>query len=265
MQFERRGARTILARSRFSLPLQAMAPLTLEDGTAYLMLLNPTGGVLGGDHLVTEILQQAGTRVCLTTPSATRIYRTDKRPAILETTIRLGERASLEYLPDHVIPHVRSALRQSLRVEMAAGSRAIVLDSMASGRVAHGERWSFSEMDSRIAVFLCGKPVFLNRTRIVPASRNPREIGLMEEFDYMACVGLFADGFENWLPVVAAMHAELERAQQICGGVSLLARGGCVVRFLARSASDMTAMNRKLWDAGRELVLRAAAFDHRKY
>ena len=29
------------------------------------MLLNPTGGVLGGDHLVTEIIQEPDTHVCL--------------------------------------------------------------------------------------------------------------------------------------------------------------------------------------------------------
>ena len=120
-------------------------------------------------------------------------------------------------------------------------------------------------MDSLMEVFLCGKPAFLNRTRIVPATRNPRETGMMEEYDYMTCLGLFADRFENWLPMASAMSAELERAPHICGGVSLLSRGGCVVRFLARSASDMTSMNRKLWDAARELVVQAAAFDHRKY
>ena len=265
LEFELRGARTILGKSRFTLPLQALTPLTLDDGTAYLMLLNPTGGVLGGDHLVTEIIQEAGTHVSLTTPSATRIYRTSERPAILETTIQLGEGAALEYLPDHVIPHVRSALRQSLRLEMSPGSRAVVLDSMASGRVAHGERGSFTEMDSRTEVFQCGKPAFLNRTRIVPALRNPRAAGLMEEYDYMVCMGLFADGFANWLPVAAAMNAELERVPQVCGGVSLLSRGGCVVRVLARSAPDMTSLNKKLWDAARELVLQAPAFDHRKY
>src|SRR6202051_3320392 len=149
LRFARRGAHTILAQSRFSLPLQALTPLTLSDGASYLMLLNPTGGVLGGDHLITEIVQEAETHVCLTTPSATRIYRTAEKPAILETLIHLEEGATLEYFPDHVIPHTGSALRQSLRIDMARGSRAIILDSMASGRVAHGERWSFSVMDLR--------------------------------------------------------------------------------------------------------------------
>src|SRR6202166_2036160 len=139
LRFARNGASTILAQSRFSLPLQALTPLTLADGASYLMLLNPTGGVLGGDHLVTQIVQEAGTHVCLTTPSATRIYRTAQKPAILETVIHVGEGATLEYLPDHVIPHTGSALRQSLRVEMGRGSRAIILDSFAAGRVARDE------------------------------------------------------------------------------------------------------------------------------
>src|ERR1700722_5749944 len=57
LRFARRGPNTILAQSRFSLPLQTLTPLTLANGAAYLMLLNPTGGVLGGDNLVTEIVQ----------------------------------------------------------------------------------------------------------------------------------------------------------------------------------------------------------------
>ena len=225
LRFARSGASTILAQSRFSLPLQALTPLTLADGASYLMLLNPTGGVLGGDHLVTEIVQEAGTHVCLTTPSATRIYRTAEKPAILETVIRLGEGATLEYFPDHVIPHAGSALRQSLRIEMARGSRAIILDSMASGRVAHGERWSFTEMDSRTEVYACGRPAYINRTRIVPATKRPDQLGWMEEFDYMSCMGLFADGFTRWKEVSAAMNEELKSVPQCSRRSQLCFRG----------------------------------------
>jgi urease accessory protein len=268
LQFERRGRSTVLAQSRFTLPLQALTPFEMADGTSYLMLLNPTGGVLGGDHLVTEIIQESGTHVCLTTPSATRIYRTSQQSAVLETVIKLGDGATLEYLPDHVIPHIGSALRQSLRVEMGCGSRAIVLDSLASGRVAHGERWSFTELDSQTEVFSRGKPEFLNRTKIEPAGpRHLRQIAWMKtkNFDYLTSMGVFADGFENWQRVVAAMNAELDSMPQVLGGVSLLSHGSCVIRYMARSASEMIQMNKKLWDAARELVVRLPRFDHRKY
>ncbi len=265
LRFARSGASTILAQSRFSLPLQALTPLTLEDGASYLMLLNPTGGVLGGDHLVTEIVQETETHICLTTPSATRIYRTKEKPAILETVIHVDEGATLEYFPDHIIPHVGSALRQSTRVEMARGSRAIIFDSMASGRVAHGERWSFTEMDSRTEVYACGRPAYIHRTRIVPATKRPDRLGMMEEFDYLSCMGLFADGFTRWKEVSATLNEELKSVPNIRGGSSLLSRGGCVVRFLARSASDMTLANKKLWDAARGQIAGLPPFEHRKY
>jgi urease accessory protein len=265
LQFERHGQSTILSQSRFTLPLQALTPLELEDGSAYLMLLNPTGGVLGGDHLVTGIAQGKETHVCLTTPSATRIYRTAEKPAVLETVIQLGEGATLEYLPDHVIPHAGSTLRQSLRVKMARGSRAILLDSLAAGRVARGERWNFSEVDSRTEVVMCGKAAFLNRTKINAAAQRPEHLGLMEEFSYMACLSLFADGLEDWPRIAAALSAELESVSQVKGGVSLLSRGGCVVRYLTNSASDLTRTSRKLWDAARVLVVRLPPLDLRKY
>ena len=263
--FARSGSKTILAQSRFSLPLQILTPLALPDGSCYLMLLNPTGGVLGGDRLLTEIVQEAGTHVCLTTPSATRIYRTSEKPAILETVIQLGEGATLEYFPDHVIPHARSALHQSLRIEMARGSRAIILDSMASGRVAHGERWAFSEIDSRTEVYASGKVAYLNRTKIVPETRRPSQLGLMEEYDYMSCLGLFAEEFPNWKEVCAALNEELKSMSNVRGGATILARGGCAVRFLSSSAPDMTQANKTLWDAAREQVMRLPPFDHRKY
>ena len=265
LRFARSGASTILAQSRFSLPLQALTPLPLADGASYLMLLNPTGGVLGGDHLITDIVQEAGTHVCLTTPSATRIYRTAEKPAILETVIHLDEGATLEYFPDHVIPHAGSALRQSLRIEMARGSRAILLDSMACGRVAHGERWVFTEIDSRTEVYASGRPAFINRSRIVPASNRPDRLGWMEEFDYMSSMGLFGDGFTRWPQVAAALNVELNSVPEVRGGATLLSRGGCVVRFLARSASEMTAASKKLWDAARGQFAGLPPFDHRKY
>jgi urease accessory protein len=265
LQFERRGRDTILGQSRFTLPLQALTPLTLEDGTAYLMLLNPTGGVLGGDHLVTEIVQKAETHVCLTTPSATRIYRTAEKPAILETVIHVGEGSTLEYLPDHVIPHAGSALRQSLRIEMGRASRAIVLDSFAAGRIARGERWTFSQIDSRTEVIERDKPAFLNRTFLHPAALEPERLGLMEQFNYMASLSLFADGFRDWTRVAAALNSELEKVPQVKAGVSLLSRGGCTVRYLARSASDMTRTNKSLWEVARESVLELPRFHHRKY
>ncbi len=265
LRFERRDNRTVLVQSRFKLPLQVLAPARLGDGTLYLMLLNPTGGLVGDDHLLTRIVQGSGTGVCITTSSATRVYRAASHPAILETSIQVGEGASLEYLPDHVIPHAGSELRQSLRVEMARESRAILWDALAAGRVARDERWNFRSFESYTEVLLCDRPLFVNRTRIKPLYHPPERLGLMEGFSYVASLAVLADGFTEWEGLMASIEAQLTGMPQIRGGVSLLGDSGCLVRLFTHSAADLTLAQARLWAQARELVLGLAPSNLRKY
>ena len=110
-----------------------------------------------------------------------------------------------------------------------------------------------------------GRPAYINRTKIIPATNRPDRLGWMEEFDYLSCMAIFAEGFTRWPQVAAAINEELNRLPNVRGGASLVSRGGCVARFLARSASDMTLANKTLWDAARELLLHLSPLDHRKY
>lgn len=247
------------------MPLQALAAINLEGGAAYLTLLNPTGGLLGGDRLLTQVYQSPETHVFLTTPSSARVYRAAKDSAMVETAIRLGEGATLEYLPDHVIPHAGAALRQYLRVEMAPGSRAILTDGFAAGRIACGEAWSFARIDSRIDIFCNGDPVYVNRSLIEPARRRPQRVGEMQRFEYAGSLVALADAFSGWDGVARAMNGVLAGFGGVLGGVSLLARGGCVARFLARSAFELTQATVDLWRVARELVMQLPSFDLRKY
>ena len=99
--------------------------------------------------------------------------------------LRLATGATLEYLPDHVVPHAGSMLRQTLRIEMQPGSRGIFLDAFAAGRVAQNEHWRFRQFDSRTEVTLRGKLIYLSRTKIRGAAQPtagalaPEEIPLV--------------------------------------------------------------------------------------
>ncbi|MBI2154027.1 MAG: urease accessory protein UreD [Candidatus Rokubacteria bacterium] len=265
LAFEHRGGATVLAERRFTLPLQVLEPIPLEPGgSVCLMLLNPTGGVLGGDRLETQITLGPGAHVCLTTPSATRVYRALGAPAVQQTTIRLGAGAVVEYVPDHVIPHPGAAFHQSVTVEMGPGSRAIVSDALAVGRLARGERWVFRELVSRITVTSGGRPLFLDRISLDPSRRVPEGLGGMERVGYLASIALLADGFAGWEDVIPALEARLAEWPSIRGGVSPTARGGCLVRFLAPSAQDLTEATQGLWTVARQLLLGLPALDLRK-
>ena len=70
------NGRTHLSRQYFKLPLQIMMPhYQEEDGTAFVYFLNPGGGVLQHDRLLTEVTVEDGADVFITTPSSSSMAR----------------------------------------------------------------------------------------------------------------------------------------------------------------------------------------------
>lgn len=270
LAFERRGARTVLTERLFTLPLQALEPIALdEDGSLALMLLNPTGGLVGGDHLKTELTLGAGAHVCLTTPSAAKVYRTLGPPAVQETAVSLGSGAVMEYLPDHVIPHPGAALRQSLTVELSPESLALLVDSFAFGRMARGERWRFREIDSRMLVCADGVPCLSDRMRLNPNIRMADGFGGTEGFGYHASFVVVARRSIDWRSLSEKLQCELQSSPSdssaLLWGVSLLARHGLVVRLLAQTAYDLNETIDRLWSLSRRLLLNLPPLDLRKF
>lgn len=231
-------------------------------GAAVLMLLNPTGGLVGGDSLRTEVTVGDGAHCCLTTPSATKVYRTVGPAAVQEFSARLGKGAVLEYVPDHLIPSPGAALKQSIQVELGEGSVALLFDAFAVGRVARGEEWGFAELESALtATDLLGLR-FRDRFRLVPARRTWTGLGGMEGMSYLATLVLFFDGDPGTLP--SELDATLAGSPGVRGGVTGLSRGGVLVRFLAESAPELQAAFRHLWAIARHALLGHGPLDLRK-
>ncbi len=262
--FERRDDRTVLTNRRFTLPLQALEPSRLPDGSLYMMMLNPTGGTFGGDRLRTEIVLGAGTHVVLTTPSATKVYRALDQPARCETEIAVGKNATLEYLPDHLIPHPGAALRQTFEVKMEHGSCAIVYDAIAAGRIGRGERWRFRELSSEVSMRVEGTPQYFSRASLIPASQPLHGLGVMEGFDYFGSIIAICDRSRTTTEDINAIDAAITSTHGVWGGATALPTNGFVAKFLTSSAH---AVNRAMltgWSAARMQLIGLPGFDLRK-
>ena len=141
-----------MARSRSTLPLQVLSAVALDDPGAVVSMLNPTGGLVGGDRLDVAIEVGPHARVCLTTPSATKVYRTREKMTEQRVRLTVGAGATCEWFPDHTIPFPGSRLRQNLQAELAADARLFIVDAFAAGRVARGETWRFAHLESAVTV-----------------------------------------------------------------------------------------------------------------
>jgi urease accessory protein len=246
----------VLTRRRFTLPLQALEPMDLDgDGVATLLLLNPTGGVLAGDRLETGITLGPGARVCLSTPSATRVYRSPGVAAVQRLAIDVGGGAALEWVPDHLIPSPGARLRQSVEIRLAADATLLYLDAWAAGRIARGETWGFDLLDSSLLVRDAAGPLLRERSIL---TGQPRRDGLggTEGFGYVASFVAMCPAGQGWDELAASLQAALD-AVPAGGrvGVSALGRGGVLARLLCPSAPALQACVEALWGACRRRLL----------
>ena len=205
-------------------------------GAATLFLLNPTGGVLAGDRLETRVELGAGSRVCLSTPSATRVYRSSGPPAVQRARFRLMEGAALEYVPDHLILSPGARLIQSVELDLAPGASAILCDAWAIGRAARGEAWRFDLLDSATTARDREGLLFKDRA-VLRGAGDWGGLGAAEGMAYVATVACLAPAHGRPADLAATLDGALGGGVPgVRAGVTLLARGGVVVRILAPSA-----------------------------
>jgi urease accessory protein len=257
----------VLTARRFTLPLQALEPMDLDgDGVATLLLLNPTGGLLASDRLETDIVLGPGSRVCLSTPSATRVYRSPGPAAVQRVTLDVGRGAALEWLPDHLIPSPGARLRQTTEIRLGADATLLYLDAWATGRAARGEAWGFDLLDSSLLVRDETGPLL--RERSILAGRPPREgLGGTEGFAYAATFVAMRPAGVAMRPAGPATQPDWEDLarllQAVAGavhgggraGVTTLGRGGVLARLLCSSAPALHAVVLALWATCRRRLL----------
>jgi len=239
--------------------------MDLDDGgVATVMLLNPTGGLLGGDVLRTSVAVGPRSRVCLTTPAASRVYRSLGAPAVHEFTACVERDASLEYMPDHLIPSPGARLRQRTEVTLDADGTFIGLDAWSVGRIARGERWLFDELDMSFVVRDARGLLLGERARLAGA-RPLQGLGGTEGSDYLATFAAIAPSRTDWGELadewLGAMQWQHPQAR--CG-VTLLARGGLLARILCEAAPALHRAVHTLWGVTRLRLLGLTAINLRK-
>jgi urease accessory protein len=249
----------VLTERRYTLPLQVLEPMELEASMAALMLLNPTGGVVGGDRLHTEVRLGAESHACLTTPSATRIYRSAGPRALLTFRATLEAGARLEYVPDHLIPSPGARARQVTEVVLAPGATALILDAWSVGRPARGEAWDFAELDLALSVSDAAGPIVHDRA-CLRGSRFWDGLGGAEGHAYGATFATVAAGTGEgphadrgkWEHLAAELTTRAARIGGARVGVSALGRGGVLARVLAGSAPALLEATDALWAGSRQ-------------
>lgn len=268
LDYARRGHKTIITRSHCTSPWHLLPPIYLDEtGAAYTLLLNPSGGLVGGDHLSIDMALDAEAHVLISAPSANRVYRSMGEVSVQEIEIAVGPGAVLEWLPEHTIPFAGARFRQSIHVQLGAGATVLLWDALASGRIARGERWGFTSLENEIRITTASGASVIERYALAPVEPLGG-LGLAEEWDYVGSLFIIGDMIET--DVLTSLETEFAAILEaypgdVLGGVSQPAVPGLVVKLLARSAPDLAAIQEALWGAVRRTLWNLNPVALRKY
>jgi urease accessory protein len=87
-------------------PLRILQSLYPEgDQICHNVLVHPPGGLVGGDTLDIQITVGEGAHGLISTPGATRFYKSGGKPALQQVTATLAPNTRLEWLPLEAIAY----------------------------------------------------------------------------------------------------------------------------------------------------------------
>jgi urease accessory protein len=166
LRFAARDGATTLERRAHLGPLAVQRPFFPEGpGICHVYVLHPPGGIVGGDRLRVEARVASGAHALLTTPAATKIYRTAGPAAAQEGALAVARGGVLEWLPQETILHDGADVALATRVELESGARFLGLDVLCFGLPARGEAFATGRCRQAFEVFRDGRPILLERGR----------------------------------------------------------------------------------------------------
>ncbi|HVU52399.1 MAG TPA: urease accessory protein UreD [Polyangia bacterium] len=134
---------------------------------SHVYLLHPPGGVVGGDRLRLEARVDGGAHALLTTPAATKVYRTAGPAAAQESALAVARGGVLEWLPQETILYDGADVSLATRARLESGARFLGLDLLCFGLAAREGEAGFARGRCRqqLEVWRDGRPVLLERGR----------------------------------------------------------------------------------------------------
>jgi len=167
--FEYSGGRTIVQHEHHG-PLRIQRPFYPEDDVAHVYMLHPPGGVVGGDKLAVNVASEFETAGLVTTPVATKFYRSNGQTAKVSHQLD-NNGGSLEWFPQENIFFRGCKVRINSNIRLHKGASLAWWDINCFGR-GEDEK-SFSEGSVSSVMNLWVDKLLLFRERVQVSATCP--------------------------------------------------------------------------------------------
>ncbi len=252
LHYSLESARTV-ARYRHDGPLRVLRSLYPEgDTVCHNVLVHPPGGLVGGDTVETQVSVAPGAHGLVTTPGATRFYRSLGEPSRQHVHARLEAGARLEWLPLEALAYNQCQAENCAVFDLAPGAELLGWDITALGLPHAGQAFESGRFVQHIEV----PGLWLERGVIDAADHRLLHSPLGLAGQHCLASLFFAAG----TPLERARRdAALDAARAAIDAHPLRARAGAtspnsqmvVLRVLAPQAEPAMQLLRQVWRAWR--------------
>jgi len=235
-------------------PCRVLFPEPEPGEPPQAVLITTSGGVTDGDTLKMAIEIGPSAAAVATTQAAEKIYRAAKGGGhcAIDVAVRVGEGASLDWLPQETIVFQGARLKRRTVAEVAPGGNLLACEMVVLGRAASGERfvsgllldsWSVRRPDRRKS----GRLAWTDTLKV--EGETPDGAGFGTANALATVIGVW----DAPQPLFEKARTLLETAADVRAGVTLV-NGVMVARLLGEATAVRAAVIRFLTDfRGRRL------------
>lgn len=253
LRFARRAEKTRIVERERKGPLAVQRPFYPEgDEVCHTYLLHPPGGVVGSDSLDIAVHVEPGAKALITTPGATKFYRSGGRLATQIQRLSVAKGGLLEWMPQENIFFPDAQARVETRIDLEPGAAFIGWDIQCLGRPVINEAFTEGRLDATTQLSIDGELVLIDQLRtegtaLVEASAGMR--GYPMQATMLIVPGDDNADFERLLELVrAAMDAKAELPLE--AGATRVDQA-VVVRLLGPGTEPMLKLMSAVWCAVR--------------
>ncbi len=255
LRYRAQQGRTV-AQDRHTGPLRVLQSLYPEGpAICHHVLVHPPGGLVGGDELVLQADLDSGTHALITTPGATRYYRSDGLQARQTVRLKLAAGSRLEWLPMETIAHPGCAAVSQVQFELAPGAAMMGWDLLALGLPASKAAFDSGRFEQR----LHWPGVWLERAQIDATD----DLLLNSPLGLAGHRAVGTLWFASGSVLAPALAQSLkDQAREVAGASALATSAGCtapdprlvVLRVLAPRVEPAMTLLQAVWAEWRTLA-----------
>nr|WP_241907197.1 urease accessory protein UreD [Vibrio sp. 10N.286.48.B7] len=254
-----RGDKTVLKHRSQKGPLSIQRPLYPEKNICHVYLLHPPGGVVGGDSLTIDVQVESGAHTLITTPGATKFYRSDNKLAKQTQTLVVEDGATLEWLPQENIFFPDSHAKVNTHIYLTDKSRFMGWEMHCFGRPALNEGFDIGAITGKTAVFINQQRVLTEQIKLIGEDKLFSINGLR---DCSMTASFFITNtddelFELVQSLLNAIQGREKYASLILGITHI--EGLIIIRALGEWSETILAAFSEIWQQVRQVWLGSAA------